>query len=296
MPARAIGSGTISFGLVSIPIRFYVATHSKQVSFNMLHRECGSRIRQQLYCPKHERVVGRDEIVKGYEVSKDRYVIFTDEELKTLETESSRAIEIQEFVPLDKVDPVYFDGTHYLGPDKGAEKAYHLLAEAMRDTGRCALAQIVSRGKEGLILIRPFDGGLTLHAMHYGDEIRPFGEVDLGGEPKLRANEVELARKLVEQLSSNKFEPEKYRDQYRERLEALIQKKTEGEEITVAEVERPRAQVIDLMEALKKSLARETRAPERPAATAKEAEGKRRPAAAARGRETQPTRRRAQKK
>src|SRR6185436_12215285 len=148
MPARAIGSGTISFGLVSIPIRFYVATSSKSVSFNMLHEECGSRIKQQLFCPKDERVVGRDEIVKGYEVSKDRYVVFTDEEVKTLEVEANRSIDIQEFVPLDEVDPVYFDGTHYLGPEKGAEKAYHLLSEAMQETKRVALAQIVSRGKE----------------------------------------------------------------------------------------------------------------------------------------------------
>jgi DNA end-binding protein Ku len=295
MPARAIGSGTISFGLVSIPIRFYVATSSKQVSFNMLHEECGSRIKQQLYCPKDERVVGRDEIVKGYEVSKDRYVTFTDEELKTLEVESNRAIEIQEFVPLDEVDPVYFDGTHYLGPDKGAEKAYHLLAEAMQATKRVALAQVVRRGKEELILIRPFDGGLALHGMHYADEIRPFADVETGGDIKPRANEMELARKLVEQLSADEFEPEKYEDQYRQRVEKLVEKKTEGEEIRVAVEEKPQAQVIDLMEALKKSLAREARAPGRPAA-AKEAADKRRPAAAVRRRETQPAKRRAQKK
>jgi DNA end-binding protein Ku len=295
MPARAIGSGTISFGLVSIPIRFYVATSSKQVAFNMLHEECGSRIKQQLYCPKDERVVGRDEIVKGYEVAKDRYVVFTDEELKTLEVEANRSIDIQEFVPLEQVDPVYFDGTHYLGPDKGAEKAYHLLTEAMQETKRVALAQIVTRGKEELVLIRPFDGGLAIHGMHYADEIRSFDEIETGGEAKVRANEAELARKLVQQLSSEDFEPEKYQDEYRQRVEKLVQKKTEGEEITVAEEEKPRAQVIDLMEALKKSLAREPRAPERPAA-AKEAADKRRPAAAVRRRETQPPRRRAQKK
>ena len=295
MPARAIGSGTISFGLVSIPIRFYVATSSKSVSFNMLHEECGGRIKQQLYCPKDERVVGRDEIVKGYEVSKDHYVVFTDEELKTLEVEANRSIDIQEFVPLDQVDPVFFDGTHYLGPDKGAEKAYQLLSEAMQDTKRVALAQIVSRGKEELVLIRPFEGGLAIHGMHYADEIRSFDEIDTGGDQKVRANEADLARKLVEQLSSEEFEPEKYHDEYRQRVEQLVQKKTEGEEIRVSAEEKPQGQVIDLMEALKRSLAREARAPERQA-SAKEAADKRRPAAAVRRRETQPARRRAQKK
>src|SRR5213593_2618992 len=197
MAARSIGSGTISFGLVSIPIRMYVATHSEQLSFNMLHRDCGTRIRQQLYCPRDERVVERSEIVKGYQFQPDRYVTFTDEELRALEVEANRSIDIQEFVPIEKVDPIYFENAHYLGPDKGAEKAYHLLAQAMRKTEKVALAQYVRGGKEHLILLRPYDGGLVLHTMHYADEVRSLAEADVGGEPKLRAGEVEMARKLV---------------------------------------------------------------------------------------------------
>src|SRR5215470_1832727 len=197
MAARSIGSGTISFGLVSIPIRVYVATHSEQLGFNMLHEKCGTRIRQQLYCPHDQQVIERSETVRGYQFQKDRYVQFTDEELKALEAEANRAIDIHEFVPLAKVDPIYFEDAHYLGPDKGAEKAYHLLAQAMRETGKVALAQAVSRGKEELILIRPVDGGLALHSMYHADEVRSFEDIDTGGEPKLKANELELARRLV---------------------------------------------------------------------------------------------------
>ena len=218
MAARSIGSGTISFGLVSIPVRLFVATSPEQLSFNMLHRECGSRIKQQLYCPRDERVVERSEIVKGYEFQKDRYVTFADEELKALEAEANRSIDIHEFVPLASVDPVYFENTHYLGPDKGAEKAYHLLADTMRDTGKVALAQFVHHGKEHLVLIRPFEGGLALHSMYYADEVRPIAEVDLGGSPTLRAGETELARRLIDQLSTDEFHPERYKDEYRDRL------------------------------------------------------------------------------
>ena len=292
MAARSIGSGTISFGLVSIPIRMYVATHSEQVSFNMLHRDCGTRIRQQLYCPRHERVVERNETVKGYQFEPDRYVTFTDEELRALEAEANRAIEIQEFVPLDQVDPIYFENAHYLGPDKGAEKAYHLLAEAMEKTGKVALAQYVRGGKEHLILIRPYDGGLVLHSMHYADEVRSLADVPTGGEPKVRANELQMAERLIEQLASDDFQPEKYKDEYRERLQEVVQKKIAGEEVRVAEPEKPRAQVIDLMEALKASL----RARERPAAAERETAGNRRPTARSRGAEGQASRRRAHKK
>jgi len=299
MAARSIGSGTIGFGLVSIPIRFYVATHSEQLSFNLLHQACGTRIKQQLSCPHCERVVERGELVKGYEFAKDRYVTFADEELRALEAEANRAIDIQEFLPLGKVDPIFFENVHYLGPDKGAEKAYHLLAGAMRDSGKVALAQYVSHGKEHLGLIRPFDGGLVLHSMYYADEVRRFGEIDTGGEPKVRAGEVELARKLIEQLSTTEFRPEQYRDEYRDRVQQVVQKKVAGEEVTAAVPAPARAQVIDLMEALKKSLSRggARRREERlPAATAREPAGKRRPARAARRREAETPRRRADKK
>jgi DNA end-binding protein Ku len=296
MAARSIASGTISFGLVSIPIRVYVATHSEGVSFNLLHAECGTRIRQQLYCPKHERVVERSEIVKGYQFAKDRYVTFTDEELKALETAANQAIDIHEFVPLEAVDPIYFENVHYLGPDKGAEKAYHLLAQAMRETGKVALAQFVRGGKEHLVLIRPFDAGLVLHSMYYADEVRSFADVERGGEPRLRANEVQMAERLIEQLASAEFHPEKYKDEYRDRLQEVVQKKVAGEEVTVAAEEKPRAQVIDLMEALKASLSRrEARGEERPAGAERETAGKRRPAARSRTAARQASRRRAKK-
>ncbi len=294
MPARSIGSGTISFGLVSIPIRLYVATHSEQLSFNMLHEPCGTRIKQQLYCPHHDKVVERSEIVKGYQFERDRYVTFTDEELKALEAEANRSIDIHEFVPLAQVDPIYFEDAHYLGPDKGAEKAYQLLAQAMRDTGKVALAQYVRGGKEHLVLIRPYDGGLALHTMHYADEVRSLSDIDLGGEPKLRAGEVEMARKLVQQLSARAFHPEQYKDEYRQRVQEVVQKKVAGEEVTMAEEEKPKAQVIDLMEALKASLARSGQRPS--AASEQETAGKRRPAARVRAHERQGARRRAQKK
>ena len=285
MAARSIGSATISFGLVSIPTRVFVATHSEQLSFNMLHAPCGTRIKQQLYCPEHQKVVDRSEIVKGYEFAKDRYVTFTDEELKALEAEANRAIDIHEFVPLSRVDPIYFEDAHYLGPEKGAEKAYHLLAEAMRETDQVALAQYVRGGKEHLVLIRPSADGLVLHTMYYADEVRSFAEID-GAKPKLRPNELQMARKLVEQLSSDEFKPEQYHDHYRERLREVVEKKVAGEQVTVAEPEKPRAQVIDLMDALKASLSRSAaRGERRPSAATDETAGKRRPTARARGEE-----------
>jgi len=297
MVARSIGSGTISFGLVSIPVRLYVATRSEQLSFNMLHEPCNTRVKQQLWCPHCQRTIERRETVKGYEFERDRYVTFTDDELKALEAEANRAIDIHEFVPLAGIDPIYFEDTHFLGPDKGAEKAYHLLVEAMRDSGKGALAQFVRYGKEHLVLIRPYDGGLVMHTMYYADEIRPLADVARGGEAKLRAGEVEMARKLVEQLSAKEFHPERYEDEYRDRLQEVVRRKVEGHEVTAATPEKPRAQVIDLMDALKASLARRGVHPGgRPAAaTEGQPAGTRRPAAAARRRAATP-RRRATKK
>jgi DNA end-binding protein Ku len=255
MPARSIGSGTISFGLVSIPVRLYVATHSEQPSFNLLHGECNSRIRQQTYCPRCERVVERSELVRGYAVNKTDYVRFTDEELKVLEVAASRAIEIQEFVPLAQVDPIFFENTHYLGPDQGGEKAYRLLAESMRTTGKVALAQYVTRGKEHLVLVRPFDDGLALHMLYYADEIRAFREIVRGAEVQIRPAESELAHRLIAELSVDRFAPAQYRDHYRDRLKDAVDRKVAGEEVTSATPTGDAPQVIDLMEALKRSLA-----------------------------------------
>jgi DNA end-binding protein Ku len=257
MAARSIGSATVSFGLVSIPVRLYVATHSEQPSFNLIHGVCKSRIKQQTWCPRCERVVERSELVKGREVAKDQYVLFTDDELKALEAAASQSIEIQEFVPLADVDPVYFQDTHYLGPDKGGEKAYQLLGEAMRDTGMVALAQHVSRGKERLVLIRPFADGLALHTLYYADEVRSFDEIERGAKATVKPAETTLARKLIEQLGGEGFAPEQYHDHWRERLQEAVDRKVAGEEVAVPEAPPAETKVIDIMEALKQSLARE---------------------------------------
>jgi DNA end-binding protein Ku len=256
MPPHAIGSGTVSFGLVSIPVRLYTAASSASVAFNLLHAKCGSRIRQQTFCPVCKEVVDRTALVKGYEVQKDEYVRFTDEELKALEGEASKVIEIAEFVPLAQVDPIYFEKTYYLGPDKGGEKAYRLLAEAMARTDRVALAKFVMRGKESLVLIRPAQSGLMLHTMYFADEVRDFGEIDRGQSTKVRDGELDLAVRLISELSRDDFAPGQYVDEYRQRVLAAVEQKVAGKEITAAGPEAQRAHVIDLMEALKESLAR----------------------------------------
>ena len=256
MPPHSIGSGTISFGLVSIPVRMYTAASSMSVAFNQLHAKCGSRIKQQTFCPVCNETVERATLVRGYEVSKDQYVRVSDEELKALEGESSKTIDIEEFVPLAKVDPVYFEKAYYLGPDKGGEKAYRLLTEAMAKSGRVAVATFVMRGKESLVLIRPSSDGLMLHTMFFADEVRSFGEIDKGEGAKIRDGEMDLAKQLIDGLSNDDFKPENYEDRYRLRVLHLIESKVEGKEITAAAPEAARAQVVDLMEALKESLAK----------------------------------------
>jgi len=256
MPPHSIGSGTISFGLVSIPVRMYSAASSGGVAFNMLHAKCGSRIKQQTFCPVCNVVVDRTELVRGYEFAKDQYVRVSDDELKTLEGEASKLIDIAEFVPLDKVDPIYFERTYYLGPDKGGEKAYRLLAEAMTQSERVALAKFVMRGKESLVLVRAAQGGLMLHTMYFADEVRSFAEIDKGESAKIKDGELALAQQLIDGLSNAEFEPDRYADDYRQRVLDLIESKVEGKEITAVGPQVQRAQVIDLMEALKESIAK----------------------------------------
>jgi DNA end-binding protein Ku len=254
MAARSIASGTVSFGLVSIPIKVFSAGESKAaVSFNLLHGKCKSRLKQQYNCPACNETVARDQMVKGYEFSKDQYVTFTEDELKALAEESQRAIEITEFVPAAAVDPIYFDGAYYLGPDKGGEKAFHLLVQAMLRSGRCALAKWAARGKQHLVLIRATSQGLVLQQLLYADEVRSMAEIPVG-EAEVKDAELTLAVQLVEQIASDQFRPEAYEDEAKKRTLEAIQRKVEGQEITAAP-ERPRAQVIDLMEALKASLA-----------------------------------------
>jgi DNA end-binding protein Ku len=272
MPPHSIGSGTISFGLVSIPIKLYTAASSGGVSFNLLHAKCGSRIKQQTFCPVCNEVVERSGLVKGYEFAKEQYVRFTDEELKSLEGEASKVIDIAEFVPLPKVDPIYFEKTYYLGPDKGGEKAYRLLADAMAKTGRVALAKFVMRGKESLVLVRPAQEGLMLHTMYFADEVRDFGEIEKGQSAKIKEGELELALRLVDELSNDDFKAEQYQDEYRLRVLDLVNLKVEGKEVTAVGPQVQRAQVIDLMEALKESLAKRVPQEKRPAAKARRAE------------------------
>ena len=256
MAPHSLGSGTISFGLVSIPVKLYTAASSGNVSFNLLHAKCGSRIKQQTFCPACNEVVERSALVKGYEFQKDQYVRFTDEELKSLEGESSKVIDIEEFVPLSSVDPIFFEKTYYLGPDKGGEKPYRLLADAMAKSDKVALATFVMRGKESLVLVRPAQDGLMLHTMYFADEVRDFGEIEKGKSVKLREGELGLAERLIGELSHDEFKPEQYRDQYRERVLELASSKVEGKEITAVEPEAQRAQVLDLMDALQQSLAK----------------------------------------
>src|SRR5262245_15543349 len=227
---------------------------SSAVSFNMLHDKCKSRLKQQYICPKDNEIVTREHTVKGYEFAKDQYVSFTPDELKAMDEEAQKAIEITEFVPSTKVDPVYFDGAYYLGPDKGGEKAYKLINEAMKQTGRAALAKWAARGKQYLVLIRPVGNGLVMQQLLYKDEVRPISEVPIE-EAELKDSELKLAVQLVEQIANDEFKPENYEDEVRKRYHEAIQRKVEGQEVITASEAPKSAQIIDLMEALKASLA-----------------------------------------
>jgi DNA end-binding protein Ku len=266
--ARPIAGATISFGLVSIPVKLYSATQaSAGISFNLLHGKCGTRVKQQYICPRDNELVSRDEMVKGYEVSKDQYVTFTPEELKALEERATETIDIAQFVPLAAIDPVYFDKAYYLSAEKGGEKAYMLLTEAMRESGRAALARYAARGKQYLVMVRPTTdkpGGLVLQQLLYADEVRPLAEVPLP-EGEVREPELKLARQLIDQIAAETFEPTLYHDDVRERVQADIKRKMEGQDIATSEPEPQPARIIDLMEALKASLAA---APAQPAADA----------------------------
>ena len=264
MSARAMASTTISFGLVSLPVKLYATGVSgSRVSFNLVHGECGTRLKQQYVCPKCDVVVDREEIVKGYEFSKDQYVLFTPEELDAIETPKSEGIEITEFVPAEEVDRVYSDRSYYLGPDKGGARAYRLLSAALRETGRVAIARYAARGKMYLVLVRPMngDGGLVMEQLRYADEVRDFAEVPLE-KGEVAKPELKLAMQLVEQSAAESFEPGKYHDEVREQMLEMIQRKVEGEEITAAPaVQAAQPQIIDLMSALKASLSDEGRKP-----------------------------------
>ncbi len=260
MTARSISSLTVTFGLVAIPVKLYTATSSKSIAFNLLHKGCGSRLKQQYLCAKENVVVPSDDIVKGYEFAKDQYVMFTPDELKALEEAGSHAVEITEFVPIESVDPIFFDKAYYLAPDKGGAKPYALFAQALHDSGRCALGRWASHGKQHIVMLRPFDAGLVMQQLLYAAEVRAIGELEIPSV-EVKDAELKLARQLIEQQSSEAFDPAAYTDAVRERIEAAVEKKVEGQEITVPEEAAGGAQIIDLMEALRLSLEKKGAAP-----------------------------------
>jgi DNA end-binding protein Ku len=256
MPPRTIGSATISFGLVSVPVNLFSSSESSAaVSFNMLHAKCGSRLKQQYVCASEGSVVEKDEITKGYEFSKGQYVRFTAEEIKALDEKATNAIDIAEFVPLAAVDRIYLEKVYYLGAGKGGERAYRLLTTALADTGRAALGQYSARGKQYLVLLRPMGDLLVMEQLHYHGELKSSDEVPRP-EAAIKDAELALARQLIEQASVEEFRPENYHDTVRERVLEAIQQKVEGQDITAAPAEAPQTKIIDLMDALKASLAK----------------------------------------
>ena len=254
--ARSIASLTISFGLVAIPVKVYSSTiSSERISFNLLRRADGSRVKQQYVAVNDGKIVERADMVKGYEFAKDQFVRFSPEEMKLLEDATSRSIDIGQFVPLDSVDPVYFEGTYYLVPDKGGAKPFTLLATALRKAHQCAVGRWISRGKEHIVVIRPIGEGLALHQLHFQSEIRDVN--DLGIEPATVSDaELKLAQQLIDHLGAKRFDPQEYTDEHRARVQAAIDKKVEGKEVSVAEgpVATGGGNVIDLMEALRASI------------------------------------------
>jgi len=255
MAARSIGSVTISFGLVAIPVKLFTATQSAAaISFNLLHKDCGSRLKQQYTCIKDGSIVERDDMVKGYQFAKDQYVAFKPEEIKALEEAGTHSIEISEFVPIESIDPVYFDKTYYLSPDKGAAKPYALLCEALKEAKLSAVGRWATRGKSYVVTVRPVGDVLTLQQMHFAADVRPASEVEIP-KTEVKAQELKLARQLIEQQTSEKFEPTAYTDELRARIQAAIDRKVEGQEISVSEIAPTGGgKVIDLMEALRASL------------------------------------------
>jgi DNA end-binding protein Ku len=256
--ATSVWKGHLTFGLISIPVRMSTAARGERISFNQLHKECHSRLKQPLFCPVCNRNVERSEIVKGYEHEKDQYVLFSEEELDKIEPPSAHVMEILEFVKLDEMDPVYFDSSYYIAPEDAGVKAYQLLMNAMKESGYGAIAKLTMHQREHIVIVRPGTKGMTLHTMFYSNEIRAAESV-LTDKVELKDQEKKLAEQLIESLAAP-FEPQKYRDEYMENVKGMIEAKLKGQEVT--EVAQPRmAPVIDLMEALKKSLAQK-QAPE----------------------------------
>jgi DNA end-binding protein Ku len=268
MPARSIATATISFGLVSIPTKLYTTNETgSDIHFNMLHDADNARLKQQYICTQCNEIVDREHTVKGYEHAKGQYVVFTPEEVKALDAVATQAIAIEEFVPATAVDPLWVEKSYYLGPDKGGERAYKLLRDAMLETGLVGVASYSARGKQYIVALRPFNDGLIMHQLRYADEVKPWTEVPLPELPELKPAELGLAKQIIQQIAHETFAPEKYKDDVQERMRELIAQKVEGQEITVA-AEAPSGKVIDLMEALKASLGMTKDAERKPAVAA----------------------------
>jgi DNA end-binding protein Ku len=291
MALRPLRNAMISFGLVSIPVRFYTATKSEDIHFNLLHASCGSRVNRKWWCPKHEKIIDSDELIRGYAVTKNKYVTFSDEEMEALETDDNRSLDITEFVDLEQIDPVFFEKSYFLGPAPGGGKTYKLLATAMKKESKVAVARWVAAGKEHIVVLRPYENGLMLHTMFYADEVRDFGAIDLEDAP-VREKELKLAEMLISELSEDKFNPMAFKDDYRERLLERIRDKARGKTIVAEEKEEEKgAEVVDIMEALRRSLeggapapARPRRAPKRAASAKPARTAKKRAAPASRKR------------
>lgn len=254
MPARSIGTATISFGLVSIPTKLYTTNESAgDIHFNMLHDADGGRLKQQYVCTKCNEIVDREHTVKGYEHAKGAYVVLSGEELKALDAVATQTIALEEFVPASTVDPLFVEKSYYLGPDKGGERAYKLIRDAMLDTGLVGIASYSARGKSYIVALRPFHEGLILHQLRYAQEVKPWAEVPMPDLPELKPQELGLAKQIIQQIQHETWNPARYKDEVQERMMELINKKIEGQEITM-QPEAPAGKVIDLMAALKASL------------------------------------------
>ena len=254
--ARSIASLTISFGLVAIPVKLYsAAVASERISFNLLRQRDGSRVKQQYVAVNDGKPVERSEMIKGYEFAKDQFVMFTPDELKVLEDATTHSIDIGQFVPLESVDPVYFDGTYYLAPDKGGAKPYSLLSTALRKTKQCAVGRWISRGKEHIVVIRPIDDGLAMHQLHFKGGVRTIKELRIE-TTAVSDTELKLAEQLIDHLTAKRFDPNEFHDEFKGRVEAAIQRKIAGKEVSLAEapVGKAGGNVVDLMEALRASL------------------------------------------
>ncbi len=250
-----MATGTISFGLVSIPVKLYsTSVTGSKIGLNWVNPATGSRVRMRYWDPTTDELIDRSDLVKGYEFAKGQFVLFSEEELEEIVFKATHAIEIKEFVPLEQVDPIHYEKAYYLGSNVGGERPYQLLATVMREKNRAALATYAARGKNYLVLLRPYQTGLIMQQLRYSEEIRSFEEIPVG-EAVINESELELAMQIVDQISTDTFGPERYTDGQKQRLQEIIAQKVEGKEITAAPDEEPQAQIIDLMEALKRSLA-----------------------------------------